>query len=270
MRYNSVLIASGLACLIILTRSLEAATSSGILHTSDNIPIAYTHYKNGFDSVVIICPGFYNSKKNRWMCKAVDMVSSEHDAIIFDFRGHGESGGRFTWSSKEYMDLAAILDFAKKQGYKKIDILAFSLGCIAALHEAAERQDINSMVLISAPSDFNRINFHFWEPGMLSDLKDNIECRWEGKGAKVANMFMAKPDPLKDIARIKNTPILIIEGTDDWVIKERHARKLYDAANDPKRLEIVKGGLHAERILQKYPEKMKELILGWFRSPAGY
>ena len=70
--------------------------ASGTLYTSDNIPISYDYYKRGFDSVVIVCPGFFNSKDNRWMRKTVDMLTLEFDVIIFDFRGHGKSGGRYT------------------------------------------------------------------------------------------------------------------------------------------------------------------------------
>ncbi len=99
---------------------------------------------------------------------------------------------------------------------------------------------------------------------MLSDLKDNIECKWEGKGARIGNIFLHKDDPIDIIGRIKKTPILFIHGDHDWVIKDRHSRALYDAARAEKRLEIIKGGLHAERIIQSDPEGMKRLILDWF------
>ena len=32
----------------------------------------------------------------------------------------------------------------------------------------------------------------------------------------------------------------------------------------PKKLEIIKGGGHAERLIQKYTQRMKDLMLGWF------
>lgn len=105
--------------------------ASGMLCTSDNISISYDHYRKGFDSVVIICPGFFNSKDNRWMRKAVGMLLGKYDVIIFDFRGHGKSGGKYTWSAKEDLDLNAVVDYAKLCGYKHIGILAFSLGAAA-------------------------------------------------------------------------------------------------------------------------------------------
>lgn len=256
------------AMMLILPSFCSAGEESGTLYTRDRVPIAYEQVKNGHDSVVIVCPGFFNSKSNRWMQAAADMLSPEYDVMLFDFRGHGKSGGTFSWSSKEYMDLEAVVDYVAGQGYKNIDILAFSLGAVAAIDVASKRSDINSMVLISAPSGFGMINFHFWEPAMLSDLKDNIDCKWEGKGARCGWMFSPKPDPMADISKIGMTRILFVHGEKDWVIKPKHSVKLYGAAPAPKRLEVIKGGLHAERLLQQYPERMERLILEWFRGKS--
>lgn len=234
------------------------------LYTKDNVRIAYEHAKKGFKSVIIVCPGFFNSKKNRWMQKAVELVSEDHDTIVFDFRGHGDSGGKFSWSAKEHLDLEAILDYAISEKYKKIGILGFSLGAAASINVAGKHKNIASMVLISSPMSFWRIDYRFWEPGMLSDLKDNIDCNWEGKGARVASLIMPKPKPIDSVTKIKSTPLLFIHGDSDWVIKDYHSRKLYNAAKTHKRLEIIKKGFHAERLIQQYPDKMRNLILGWF------
>lgn len=245
------------------TRSSPKA-ETGILYTKDNVKISYERYRSGFDTVVIICPGFYNSKKNRWMRKTVNLISPERDVIIFDFRGHGDSSGKFTWSAKEHMDIDVVVDYAKAQGYRRVGVLAFSLGAASAVNAAAMRDDIDSMVLISCPSRFEAINFHFWEPEMLSDLKDNIECKWEGKGVRTAHIFMPKEKPIETVTSIKHTPILFVHGNRDWVIKSRHSRKLFDAAYVYKKLVIVENGLHAERLIEKHPDKMRDLITGWF------
>lgn len=235
-----------------------------MLYTTDKIAIAYDHYKKGSDSVIIVCPGFYNSKENRWMRKTVDLIYPKYDVIIFDFRGHGKSGGKFTWTAKEDKDVDAVVDYAKAQGYRQIGIMAYSLAAASAVNAASLRDDIDSMVLISCPYSFNKIDYQFWKPEMLSDLKDNIECKWHGKGARVSSLFLYKKKPLDSIVRIKKTAILFIHGDCDWVVNDYHSRKLYDAAKVRKRLEIIKGGLHAERLIQQYPDRTKKLILDWF------
>lgn len=237
---------------------------SGMLSTSDNIAISYDHYKRGFDSVIIVCPGFFNGKDNRWMRKSVDMLLGGYDVIIFDFRGHGKSGGRYTWSAKEGLDLDAVVNYAGSRGYKHIGVLAFSLGAAAAINDAVVRSDIESMVLISCPSSFQSIDFHFWEPGMWADLKDNIDCKWEGKGARAGSILLSKENPINSIGNVKNTALLFINGDKDWVIKPRHSKALYDKANTYKKMEIIKDGLHAERLLQFNYDSIKEIILDWF------
>lgn len=242
----------------------SARPASGTLYTSDDIPISYDYYKRGFDSVIIVCPGFFNSKDNRWMRKTVDMLSDEYDVIIFDFRGHGKSGGRYTWSAKESLDLDAVIDYAGSLGYKRIGVLAFSLGAAVAINNAAAGSDVASMALISCPSSFQSIDFHFWEPGMWADLKDNIDCKWEGKGVRAGSILLSKKDPVNSISDIENTALLFIHGEKDWVIKSRHSKKLYDKAGTYKKIEIIKGGFHAERLLQFHYDGLKEIILDWF------
>lgn len=235
------------------------------LHARDNIEIALEHFKNGFDSLIIVCPGFFNSKKNSDIRKAIDIVSGSHDVMIFDFRGHGESGGKFTWTAKEPLDLEAVLDYAVEGGYKRIGVLGFSLGAAVSIIVAAKRPEIKSMALISTPYSFWDINYHFWEPEMFSDLKANMDCNWEGKGAKIDHVFMDKERPIDSVGRIKDSSILFIHGAKDWVIKDYHSKKLYDSATVyEKRLEIFNDGLHAERLIEQYPDRMKELVSEWF------
>lgn len=234
------------------------------VYTKDKVPISIGSFRNGHPSVIVICHGFYNSKENRWMRKAAEALSLKYDVMMMDMRGHGKSGGRYTWSAKEDMDIDAVVDHAATLGYNNIGIMAFSLGAASAINSAALRKDIGSMVLISCPSKFEAINYHFWEPSMFCDLRDNISCGWQGKGARTTHLFIAKRKPIDSIRHIKDTPILFIHGDNDWVIKDSHSRKLFDAMQGPKRLEIISGGMHAERLIEFDTEGMMKLIIDWF------
>jgi len=256
----------GIISVIAESNVMSENVLEGVVYTEDGVTVSYELHKNGFDSVIIVCPGFYNSKSNRWMQKTVDLLSAEHDVIIFDFRGHGKSSGKYTWSAKEHLEVDAVLDFAVKENYKKIGIVAFSLGAAAAVNSAVDRDEIDSMVLISCPTSFRMVNFNFWKPGMFSDLMDNINCKWEGKGARSDHIFIPKEKPIKIIGRIEDVPMLFIHGDRDWVVKDRHSRKLYNAAVSKKRIEIIKGGLHAERLIQFHPKRIQGLMLDWFKD----
>jgi pimeloyl-ACP methyl ester carboxylesterase len=236
------------------------------LYTKDKIDIDCQYNKNGFDSAIIVCPGFFNSKKDRWIQRTVEIVSLKHDSIVFDFRGHGASGGRFSWTAKEYLDLEAVVDFLITKGYKRIGVLAFSLGAVSAVNFLSRNQHIKSAILISCPLSFWKIDYHFWEPQMLSDLKNNIDCKWEGKGVRLGNPFLPKLKPIDCVRKIKSTELFFVHGDRDWVIKDYHSRKLFETSQVFKKKEIIKNGLHAERLIQQYPEKMHSLIMEWFAS----
>ncbi|MFC1698755.1 alpha/beta hydrolase [Candidatus Omnitrophota bacterium] len=240
--------------------------ASSRLYTKDKVTLAYEHAQHGHRSIIIVCPGFFNSKKNRWMRKSRELLSREHDTMIFDFRGHGESGGKFSWSAKEHRDVEAILDYLKPYNYRSTGILAYSLGAAASINAVARRKSVQSMILVSCPYSFWKINYHFWEPEMLSDLKDNFECDWEGKGARAGSLLNPKRKPINEIKKIKDIPVFFIHGKRDWIIKDYHSQRLYEAAQGVKKIELIEDGLHAERLIQQHPEKMKTLILDWFKS----
>ena len=244
----------------------------GFLRTSDNLNLAYEHERIGSDRLVIVCPGFFNSMRNRWLRLISQILAREYDVLTFDFRGHGNSSGRFSWTAREDRDLEAVLEHARSFNYSAIGILGLSLGAAIAINTVSRAGGVQSMVLISAPISFWEINYHFWEPAMFSDLFDNFECGWEGKGVRAGNFFLRKLKPIIQIKQIKDVPILFIHGTKDWIIKDYHSQRLYDAYEAPaglKELVIIKGGLHGERLVQQDKEKMAGLILGWFRKTLG-
>ena len=94
-----------------------ASVVRGIVYAEDNVALAYDQYRQGNDSVIIICPGFYNSKENRWMRKTVDLLLPRYDVIIFDMRGHGGSGRTFTWSAKDANGSIPIREFATSSAW---------------------------------------------------------------------------------------------------------------------------------------------------------
>ena len=193
-----------------------------------------------------------------------ESLKEHFDVISFDFRGHGKSSGLFGWTSREQRDLEAILKYTKEQKYERIGVLGFSLGAAVALIEASKNRDIHSVVAVSAPYDFWKINYHFWEPDMLEDLKLNFGFKGVGKGVRPGNPFAAKIKPLDIVAKVSPTPVLFIHGSNDWLIKPEHSEKLFQQAKEPKRLNIISGAGHAERIYDTHPKEFLRLCVGWF------
>lgn len=245
---------------------ISALVLSGYVLTADQKKIQYTHYKSGHNAVIVIAHGFFNNKQVLLMKRLAESLKEDYDVISFDFRGHGKSTGLFGWTSREGQDLKAILNYAKEQKYERIGVLGFSLGAAVALIEASKNRDIHSVIAVSTPCDFWQINYHFWEPEMLEDLKLNIGFKGVGKGIRPGNPFMAKTRPLDIVAKISPTPVLFIHGSNDWLIKPKHSEKLFEQAKEPKRLSIFPGAGHAERIYDTHPEEFLRLCADWFNQ----
>ena len=84
------------------------------LKTKDKVTIAVNHYKNGFDSVVILAPGWFMTKDSKSFVEMSEVFSKTSDVLAMDFRGHGRSEGFYTFTSKEINDISTVIEFAKE------------------------------------------------------------------------------------------------------------------------------------------------------------
>jgi len=238
---------------------------SGYLLTSDNYRIHYDHYKDGHQNVIVIAHGFFNSKQAILLKQLAESLNDEYDVILFDFRGHGQSKGLFYWTSKEYLDLVSIVEFASKT-YQSIGLIGFSLGAAISIIAASKTSLINSIIAISAPVEFRKIDFRFWKLSIKNDLFYNLfgEGR-NGKGVRPGPFWFKKEKPLEIVKKIE-IPIFYIHGDSDWVIRYWHSEELYKSTSALKRLNIIKNGPHAEYLFLAHRDEMLRLIREWFRE----
>lgn len=234
------------------------------INTKDGQSIAFDYYQDGNNQIVILAHGFYNNK-DAYLFKSISQEFAKYyDVISFDFRGHGKSSGLFSWTSDEPNDLAAILDYAKEQNYKRIGVIGFSLGAAVTIIEASRNKNIDSVISVSAPYDFWQINFHFWEPEMLNDLKLNLGMKGKGKFIRPGNPLAKKIKPLDVVKDISPVPIYFIHGDNDWIIKPEHSQKLFAKAKEPKKLLIIDNVGHAEKIFDDKPQEFINECRQWF------
>lgn len=238
------------------------------VETVDHHLIAGRHYRHANEQrpVVVVVHGFFNNKDVHLLRKLAVKLSGHYDIVTFDFRGHGKSSGLFGWTTHEPKDLTAVLEYTKARGYRQVGLLSFSLGAAVSLIVASQRKDIDSLIAVSAPFDFWKIDYHFWEPEMLADLKLNVGHKGVGKGVRPGNAFADKIRPVDVVSQVSPTPVFFIHGANDWLIKPRHSEELFKNAAEPKRLTIMPEAGHAEKIYDDQPEKFFELCKEWFDS----
>lgn len=236
---------------------------SGNIVSSDHHKIYYDHLKEDHQKVIIIAHGFFNSKQAVLLKQLGESLNDEYDVILFDFRGHGQSKGFFSWTSKEYLDLLSVIEFADKL-YEKIGLIGFSLGAATSIIAASKTSLVNSIISISAPVEVAKIDYRFWQLNIKNDLFYNLFGEGkQGKGVRSGPFWYKKEKPIEIVKKI-DTPIFFIHGDADWVIRYWHSQELYKNTKALKRLSIIKNGPHAEHLFLKHKDEMLCLIRAWF------
>ncbi|MBP7215975.1 MAG: alpha/beta fold hydrolase [Candidatus Omnitrophica bacterium] len=254
---------------IFKTISLCAAAPLVISHmltTPDRHTIAYTYYPAGHEKVVIIAHGFYNSKDAVVLQQLAKHFLPEYDVFMFDFRGHGQSSGLFTWTSEEGQDLNAVFDFVEAR-YKKIGIIAFSIGGSVAINELSKRQRADSLVCVSAPSVMSRIDYQWWALDWDQDFIYTMLTKEgrKGKGVRPGPFWLAKEKPITSVEKL-TVPVLYIHGDRDWVIRPWHSQALYNKTKTIKKIVFIEKGLHAEYLIRGFPEQFYREVDQWFHK----
>ncbi len=232
-----------------------------IVETKDKQKIHLDHYKNGHTKVIIIAPGFTNSKNALLMKELGKALLDEYDVMIMDFRGHGESGGLFFWTSKEDMDLETVLEYAHEE-YEKIGVIGFSLGAATGLITASKTDLMDSLISVSAPAEFEKIEYHFWKLDFENDIVYNLGEGKIGKGIRPGPWWLKKEKPIDCVGKIK-IPVFYLHGDADWLIKPWHSQELFEKTKSKKKLAIIKNGPHAEYLIRKNKEETIKLIREW-------
>lgn len=233
--------------------------------TADNVKIAFNLYQTGHKNVVIICPGWFMTKDSKAFSTLAEDLSEKYDVIAMDFRGHGKSGGLYTFTSKELLDLDAVVDFARGN-YEKINLAGFSLGGAVVLIYGAQNTDINRIIAVSAPSDFYKIENKMWHPNAWRETLKKFELkRW--LSVRPSLKIKKKIAPIAVVDRI-TVPTLFIAGAKDPTVCCWHTKSLYDKATCPKKFELFENGIHAEDLFLHEPERFFNLCRGWLYQEA--
>ena len=230
------------------------------LLTKDGIKIAVNHYKNNFDSVVILAPGWFMTKDSKSFKEMSEVFSSKTDVLAMDFRGHGNSSGFYTFTRKEINDLTAVVNFAK-ENYKKIYLMGFSLGGALVLNYAANDEAITKVIAVSAPTCFEKIENKIWKKEAWIPTFQKCEIkRW--LSIRPSLIFGKTVKPIDIVKKIK-CPTLFIAGENDPTVCSWHTEKLYEVATCKKKYELFKGCNHAEDLFIQEREKFIKTCENW-------
>ena len=162
------------------------------------------------------------------------------NVLCFDYRGYGQSQGRVTRAGT-ITDAHAALDYLlQRPGVDPRGIVAFgqSLGGAVGIVLAAERGELRGLAVDGAFDNYRGIaNWHIRRNPLLL-----IAAWW-------VPLLMADAfDPIDYVAKVSPRPLLIMQGTADRIVNPQMARRLYDAAREPKQLWLIDGADHYEAL----------------------
>ncbi len=210
----------------------------------DKTKIAFNHFtRDGRDAVIVLCHGFWMSKDAKPFLDLSKDFFNYYNVITMDQRGHGNSGGAFSFTSQEHEDIRAVIQYAKKI-YTRIYLIGFSLGAASSIIYVAQEKDVHGLMVVSPPMSFEEIENRFLDKGALIPAIKKFGPHVFKLRLGPVNSEKIKPaDVIDQIAPI---PLLIMFGEKDPIISKKHAETLYERAKNPKQIIMIKNGLHAE------------------------
>lgn len=157
-----------------------------------------------------------------------------YNVFLFDYRGYGKSEGTPTRKGV-HQDGVAALNYIKTRkdiDQNKLFVFGQSLGGAVAVAAVAEA-NISGIQAVIVDSTFNSYK------EIAAD---------KAPPALVAFFVGDEHSPDHTVKKLSPTPLLVIHGTADKVVPYKFGKKLYDAAEQPKTLWIIKGGHHTSAL----------------------
>jgi pimeloyl-ACP methyl ester carboxylesterase len=253
-----------------MSSSIEAVHRRA--RTQDHVPIAYTWWRAGHPELLVLAPGFWRvrlARENLYLAQS--FVRHGYDVVTFDFRGHGDSGGAYTFGANEPLDLEAVLDPLIGQGkpYSRFAVLGLSMGGSIAADALARFPEwpCRALAMISSPADVSALHPRPWRTGAIRQVR--LRNVLKMPRLSTDTIRAKKPRAAEAVARL-TMPKLIVSAEGDWLVDPSHARILADAAAPPVdyvHLDVP-GSLHADALVKYLPLRLLRLLHRWFAKNA--
>jgi pimeloyl-ACP methyl ester carboxylesterase len=215
------------------------------VRSSDGVTLRGHRLGRGPDALVF-CHGFTGWHLKARLVGFQEAMAHAFTVYAFDFRGHGESAGLSSFGAREHLDVEAVVDLARADGFRTVATFGGSMGGIAVLRHAALVGGVDAVVAVSTPARWNgntseAVRRMTWLTA--SGMGRRLLRAW---GTRVSRQWMGAEDPADVIERIAPTPVVIVHGRDDHFFDEENAWLLYRRARQPKRLLLAGRFGHAE------------------------
>jgi alpha/beta superfamily hydrolase len=225
-------------------------TPGGYLAASFH-PAARSHARTPLSPAVLMCHGFTGHRGEAhflFVQAARAFAQAGIAALRFDFRGSGESDGRFQEMTfeAEVADALAAFDYLAARPEvdpHRVAVLGLSLGGAVAACVAGREKRVAALVLWAAVADLGALAARFQTEQPPPRLPDGT-YEWGGLalGQEFVNTI-ALAQPLREVETFHG-PVLIIHGTQDQAVDVSHAHRYAGVLEKRARLHLVDEADH--------------------------
>ena len=198
---------------------------------------------------VILCHGM-GSNRVDLLDIAAGLHADGFNLLLFDFRGHGGSAGRVTsFGYLEQRDLEGALAYLGRQAEipaAPYGVYGISMGGVVALTVAARDERLGAVAADSPyPNLDQSIAHHLALLYPVLPRAPLVWCmRWTYRLRFGA--WPAAVAPQQAASTLSPRPFFLIQGGEDARVPVSEARRIFDAAREPKGLWVIERAGHLE------------------------
>jgi len=227
------------------------------LISADKTPVPAIHFRRGGVRLIVASHGITAEKTEGGLYnRLIEQLPPDYDAVLFDFRGHGDSplSSIDVTIAGELLDLMAVFNWARAQNYSSIDYVATSFGAsIGLLAVDAYGLEILRKVAFWNPVISYRNTFinstvewgkEFFNQKNVYELSSRpftkiVEEKFRISALMTQELLLLHPERVKWPTSI---PLLILHGDSDSLVPVDDAKRY--AHDNGAKLKIFEGVDH--------------------------
>lgn len=224
---------------------------------------------------IIMCHGWTGDKAEHGLfTKAAKEFCKNGFAVLrFDFRGSGESEGKFEniTFTEEASDLRFAIEFMKRHNINKEKICLLGLSMGGAVSVLIYNPKIRAIVLWSPAIHTKEVFPKLLGEKAIKEIEEkgyyDLYNPFKQKSFRITKRFLDEANNLDipSIFRKIHCPILIVHGTADDTVDLKFSKELAESGGKNKTLEIIEGADHVFNAPQ-HEKQVITLSLQFFKK----
>jgi pimeloyl-ACP methyl ester carboxylesterase len=246
------------------------------IFAADRVEVPALHFRRGGKKLLVASHGITSEKTEEGLYERfVEQMPLDYDALLFDFRGHGDSSldSMEVTIAGELLDLMAVFHWAQKKGYSAIDHVATSFGAsITLLAASAYGLPFLRKVAFWNPVVSYRNTFiaatvewgkTFFDQAAIGDLADRpytriSESQFYISARMTQELLLLHPE---NVEWPSSVPLLILHGSNDTAVPVSDSTEY--ASRNKAHINILEGVDHG---FDAKAQEAIQLTLAWLRE----